>query len=91
MSFIYLAISPKRFGLTPLLINGTNAFIIRIANETPSGYAPQTRMITVSTPQPNPKISCPLDDIGDETMSVAINRAPSIKPPVIKWNIGFTN
>ena len=39
-------------------------------------------MMMVSSPQPTPKISCPVFVIGDVTMSVAIKQAPSMMPPV---------
>jgi len=50
----HFAFSPNRFGLIYVLISGVNAFIISIANETPSGYAPNTRITTVIIPIPTP-------------------------------------
>ena len=72
----------KRFGLNPLLISGVTAFISSIANDTPSGYAPHVRIMMVSNPQPIPNTICPDFDIGDVTISVAINTAPNNKPPL---------
>ena len=37
-----------------MLINGVNPFISKIANETPSGYAPHNRIHIVTTPIPIP-------------------------------------
>ena len=37
MSFAQLNDSPKRFGLQYVLINGVNAFMMKIANDIPSG------------------------------------------------------
>ena len=81
-------LAPNLRGLNPLFINGTVAFIIRMAKDTPSGYAPYILIKIVSNPTPNPKMSCPPLVIGEVTISVAINIAPSNIPPVNIWNIG---
>ncbi len=50
-----------------LLMSGTVEFIMRIANDTPSGYAPKYLMSMVSTPIPTPNITPPRLLIGDVT------------------------
>ena len=65
--FHFFVTSPNLIGLTYVLIRGVNAFMIRMANDIPSGYAPQLRITTVSTPIPTPYISCPRPHIGDVT------------------------
>ena len=46
--------APKRRGFTYLSIRGTKAFMMRMANDIPSGYCPQIRIKTVITPIPIP-------------------------------------
>ncbi len=53
-----------------------------MANETPSGYAPHILINIVITPQPIPNTICPQGLMGEDTISVAMKKAPSIKPPV---------
>ncbi len=43
----------------------------------------------MSRPQPKPKISIPRWVTGEVTMSVAMKKAPRIRPPVTRWNSGF--
>jgi hypothetical protein len=45
---------------------GVNIFIKRIANDTPSGYAPNNRINMVKRPQPIPKTILPLNVRGEE-------------------------
>ncbi len=46
--------TPKRTGRQYLLIRGTVAFIMNMANDMPSGYAPHRRIIIVRAPTPTP-------------------------------------
>ena len=46
--------APKRRGFTYLSIRGTKAFMMRMANDIPSGYCPQIRIKTVIAPIPIP-------------------------------------
>ena len=47
------------------MISGVAAFMMNIANDIPSGYAPQRRIIMVITPMPIPYIIIPLCVMGD--------------------------
>ena len=60
----------------------------RTENITPSGYAPTVLMSIVIVPTPAPKIHIPLRVKGAVTGSVAIKKAHSSIPPLVKWNIG---
>ena len=60
---------------------GVNAFINKIEYITPSGTPPNSRMMIKNTPAPVPNIQDPVVVIGEVTISVAIKKAPSIKPP----------
>jgi hypothetical protein len=72
-------------------MNGTSAFMSRIAYITPSGRPPQTRIVTTSTPMPNPNSHLPAFVTGLVTMSVAMNTAPSMSPPEksMKRGVGY--
>ena len=63
----YFASLANLLGLTYMLIRGTVAFMIRIANEIPSGYAPNSRIRIVMIPIPAPKMIIPLSLIGEVT------------------------
>ena len=65
--------------------------MIKIANDIPSGYAPHKRMMIVKAPMPMANTILPFIVIGDVAMSVAMKKAPSIKPPPKIWTIGCTN
>jgi len=67
-------------------MNGTSAFMSRMAYITPSASPPQLRMITTRTPMPAPKIQQPFDVIGEVTMSVAMYTAPRTRPPENSMN-----
>jgi len=58
---------PNRFGLKYLLISGVNAFMVRMANEMPSGYDPKTRMTMVRMPMPMPYTIMPGGVMGEVT------------------------
>ena len=60
-------------------------FIKIIARDVPSGRDPKYLKRNVKNPHPIAKITWPLIVVGVVTQSVAIKKAPSIKPPV---NIG---
>ena len=57
-------------------------FIMRIATLVASGRDPKVLKRNVRAPQPQPKIIIPLWVTGEVTMSVAIKKAPRIKPPL---------
>ncbi|OPZ43675.1 MAG: hypothetical protein BWY95_02185 [Bacteroidetes bacterium ADurb.BinA104] len=63
----HFAIFPKRFGLHQLLISGVTPFMIRMANDIPSGYEPKYLINTVKKPIPIPYHTIPLVVIGDVT------------------------
>ena len=65
--------------------------MIKIANDIPSGYAPHKRMMIVKAPTPIENITLPFIVIGDVAMSVAMKKAPSIKPPPKICINGLTN
>ena len=69
-------------------INGAVAFIRSIANATPSGYAPQERMMNTIRPTPEPNTTSPTLCPGEVTGSVAIKKAVSMLAPVNKVNAG---
>ena len=56
-------------------------FIRRIARETPSGREPKHLIRNVKKPQPMAKITSPFGVVGVVTQSVAMKKAPSIRPP----------
>jgi len=70
-------------------MNGTNAFMNRMAYITPSGRPPHTRISTTIRPIPMPKIQAPPAVTGEVTMSVAMYIAPSISPPENSMNSGW--
>ena len=63
---------PNTRGCVARLMNGTSAFMSRMAYITPSGSPPQMRITTTSTPMPAPKIQRPALVTGEVTMSVAM-------------------
>ena len=67
-------------------MNGTSAFMSRMAYITPSGSPPHTRMTTTVSPTPAPNSHRPPLVTGAVTMSVAMNTAPSISPPEKSMN-----
>ena len=66
-------------------MSGANAFIKRIANIIPSGYAGlMLRMMTVNAPTKNPKIHLPVFVCDPVTGSVAIKTVPNKKLPITR-------
>jgi hypothetical protein len=53
-------------------MNGTSAFMKRMAYITPSGSPPHTRITTTSTPTPTAKTQRPRLVTGEVTISVAM-------------------
>ena len=55
---------------------------------TPSGRPPNSRISTVSRPISAPLTKAPSGVTGEATMSLAMNQAPSIRPPENHTNSG---
>src|SRR4026208_2368017 len=77
---------PNARGCGPRLMNGTSAFMSSIANITPSGSPPHTRITTTRSPMLAPKSHRPALLTGAVAISVAMNTAPSIRPPENSMN-----
>ena len=79
---IYIAGNPDSYRPDDATANGVNAFMKRIEYITPSGKPLKYLIIIIITPAPTPNMYLPLFVIGVVTGSVAINKAPSNKPPL---------
>src|SRR4249919_177854 len=68
-------------GLVCRSIQGAAQFINNTAKATPSGYAPQRRMLNVSNPTPAPKIKRPRAVVQPLTGSVTMKNAANTNAP----------